>query len=114
MFVDTGFFVTVPARSLLGDLIRRAGGRSIGGPTPGFEPFDLEELAELDPEVYLTTSDSRVTLRRLRSDPRTRRLTAVEEGRFVVLDAALVTTAGPRVADALEEIARALHPDAFR
>jgi iron complex transport system substrate-binding protein len=112
-FVDTGFFVTVPARSLLGDLVRRAGGRSVGGPTPGFEPFDLEELARLDPDVYLTTSDSGVTLRRLRSDPETRGLTAVREGRFVVLDTGLVTSAGPRVAEALEEVARALHPDAF-
>jgi iron complex transport system substrate-binding protein len=114
VFVDTGFFVTVPARSLPGDLVRRAGGRSVGGETPGFEPFDLKRLAELDPEVYLATSDSRVTLRRLRSDTRTRQLTAVREGRFAVLDAGLVTSAGPRVAEALEAIARALHPDAFR
>jgi iron complex transport system substrate-binding protein len=113
-FVDTGFFVTVPARSLLGDLVRRAGGRSIGGPNPGFEPFDVKKLAELDPDVYLATSDSGVTLGRLRSDPRTRRLTAVREGRFIVLDAGLVTSAGPRVAEALETVARALHPDAFR
>lgn len=113
VFVDTGFFVTVPARSLLGDLVRRAGGRSVGGPTPGFEPFDLDELARLDPDVYLATSDSRVTLKRLREDPRTRMLTAVREGRFVVLDAALVTSAGPQVPAALEAVARALHPDAF-
>jgi iron complex transport system substrate-binding protein len=113
VFVDTGFFVTVPANSLLGDLVRRAGGQSIGGPTPGFEPFDIQELKRLDPEVYLATSDSRVTLRRLRSDPRTRGLTAVQEGRVVVLDAGLVTVAGPRVAEALEAVAEALHPDAF-
>jgi iron complex transport system substrate-binding protein len=113
VFVDTGFFVTVPVRSLLGDLVRRAGGRSVGGPTPGFEPFDLDELARLDPDVYLTTSDSRVTLERLRGDPRTRGLSAIRAGRFVVLDAALVTTAGPEVAEALEAVARALHPDAF-
>jgi iron complex transport system substrate-binding protein len=114
VFVDTGFFVTVPSRSLLGDLVRRAGGRSVAGPNPGFEPVDAEKLVARDPEVYLTTSDSGVTLRRLRQDPRTRRLTAVREGRFVVLDASLVTLAGPRVSEALEAVARALHPDAFR
>jgi iron complex transport system substrate-binding protein len=112
-FVDTGFFVTVPARSLLGDLVTRAGGRSVGGPTPGFEPFDLDELLELDPAVYLATSDSRVTLRRLRTHPKTRRLSAVREGRFVVLNADLVTSAGPRVSEALAAVARALHPNAF-
>jgi iron complex transport system substrate-binding protein len=112
-FVDTGFFVTVPARSLLGDLVIRAGGRSVGGPTPGFEPFDLDELLELDPDVYLATSDSRVTLRRLRAHPKTRRLSAVREGRFVVLEADLVTSAGPRVPEALAAVARALHPNAL-
>jgi cobalamin transport system substrate-binding protein len=111
-FVDTGFFVTVPARSLLGDLVTRAGGRSVGGPTPGFEPFDLDELLRLDPDVYLATSDSRVTLRRLRANPRTRRLSAVREGRFAVLDVDLVTSAGPRIAEALAAVAEALHPDA--
>ncbi len=114
VFVDTGFFVTVPARSLLGDLVRRAGGRSVGGPTPGFEPFDVAELVRLDPDVYIATSDSGVTLRRLRANDQTRELTAVREGRFVVLDASLVTAAGPRVAEALRAVARALHPDALR
>jgi hypothetical protein len=33
--------------------------------------------------------------------------------RYVELRADLVTRAGPRVAAALEEVARALHPDAF-
>jgi iron complex transport system substrate-binding protein len=113
VFVDTGFFVTVPTRSLLGDLVRRAGGRSVAGPTPGFEPFDLGELVRLDPDVYLATSDSRVTLRRLRENPKTRRLTAVREGRFAILDVNLLTSAGPRVAKALETVARELHPDAF-
>jgi iron complex transport system substrate-binding protein len=111
-FIDTGFFVTVPARSLLGDLVTRAGGRSVGGSTPGFEPFDLDELLQLDPDVYLATSDSRVTLRRLRANPKTRRLSAVREGRFSVLDVDLVTSAGPRIAQALAAVARALHPDA--
>jgi iron complex transport system substrate-binding protein len=112
VFVDTGFFVTVPASSLLGDLVQRAGGQSVSGPTPGFEPFDLDELVRLDPDVYLATSDSRVTLRRLRANRKTRRLTAVRERRFAVLDVDLVTSAGPRVPEALEEVARALHPDA--
>ena len=59
VFVDTGFFVTVPRRSLLGDLIRRARGRSVAGARPGLEPFPLARLARLDPDVYLATSDTR-------------------------------------------------------
>jgi iron complex transport system substrate-binding protein len=113
-FVDTGFFVTVPLRSLLGDLVARARGESVAGDTPGGEPFPVNRVRRLDPEVYLATSDSRVTLRSLRRDPRTARLTAVEEGRVRVLPSDLVQRAGPYVAAALERVARALHPDVFR
>jgi iron complex transport system substrate-binding protein len=111
-FVDTGFFITIPQRSLLGDLIRRARGESVAGAAPGPEPFSLSRLRQLDPDVYLATSESRVTLRRLRADPRTAELTAVRRGRFVLLPSDLVLRPGPRIARALERVARALHPDA--
>lgn len=113
-FVDTGFFVTVPLRSLLGDLIVRANGESIAGETPGVDPVPLSRILRLDPDVYLATSDSRVTLRSLRDDPRARKLTAVEEGDVRVLPSDLVQRAGPNVAQALERVAKALHPDAFQ
>jgi iron complex transport system substrate-binding protein len=113
-FVDTGFFATVPLRSLLGDLVVRARGESVAGDTPGAEPIPVARLRRLDPEVYLTTSNSGVNLRTLRDDPRTAQLTAVENGRVVVLPSDLVQHPGPYVAQALERVARALHSDAFR
>lgn len=112
-FVDTGFFITIPERSLLGDLIRRARGESIAGAAPGPDPFPVSRLRSLDPEVYLATTESRVTLRSLRADRRTARLEAVRTGSFAVLPSDLVLRPGPRVGKALEAVARALHPDAF-
>jgi ABC-type Fe3+-hydroxamate transport system substrate-binding protein len=41
-------------------------------------------------------------------------LAAVRRKRVVIVPANLVTRAGPRVAQGLEAIARALHPDAFQ
>jgi iron complex transport system substrate-binding protein len=113
-FVDTGFFVSVPRRSLLGDLIVRAQGENVAGDTAGGEPFPVNRLRRLDPEVYLATSASRVSLPSLRQDPRTAKLTAVKEARVRVLPSDLVQRAGPYVGSALERVARALHPDAFR
>ena len=113
-FVDTGFFATVPDHSLLGDLVREARGHSVGGPSPEpGEPFDLNRLARLNPQVYLATSDSGTSLASLRKNPKTRRLAAVRAGRFGVLPARLVEP-GPQVAAGLEAVARLLHPDAFR
>lgn len=113
-FVDTGFFISIPDRSLLGDLIRRAQGDSVAGSTDGGEPFALGRLRRLDPDVYLATSDSRVRLTALRANQQTARLKAVSEGRFAVLSSDLVNRAGPRIGAALEQVAQALHPDAFR
>lgn len=113
VFVDTGFFIPVSDRTLLGWLVSRAKGRNVAGGESGLGPFDLTELGRFDPDVYVALSDSGTTLEKLRRDPRTRDLRAVRDGRFVELDAGLVTRPGPRVADAYAAVAKALHPDAF-
>jgi iron complex transport system substrate-binding protein len=112
-FVDTGFFIPVPERSLLGDLVRRAGGRSIAGATPSPEPFPLDRLRRRNPQVYLATSESQVTLEDLRANPETASLRAVRRGRFAIIQSELANRPGPRVGRALEQIAAALYPDAF-
>jgi cobalamin transport system substrate-binding protein len=113
VFVDTGFFITVPDRSLLGDLVAKARGKSVAGPSPGPGPFPLADLTRLNPNVYLATSDSGVTLAALRSNAATGRLKAVRRKRFAIVPVALVTRPGPRIVEGLEAVARALHPDAF-
>lgn len=113
-FVDRGFFITISDDSLLGDLVRRARGTNIAAEGAGLGPFPLAELRAEDPDVYLATSDSGVTLESLRRNPKTSALAAVRDGRVIILPFDLVTRAGPRVAEALEAVALALHPDAFR
>ena len=112
-FVDTGFFIPVPERSLLGDLVRRAGGRSIAGATPSPEPFPVNRLRRRNPQVYLATSESQVMLEDLRANPETASLRAVRRGRFAIIQSELANRPGPRVGRALEQIAAALYPDAF-
>lgn len=113
VFVDTGFFITVSDRSLLGDLVKRAKGASVAGPSPGPGPYPLADLRDANPQFFLATSDSDTTLESLRANPVTADLAAVRKERVVIVPANLVTRAGPRVAQGLEAIARALHPDAF-
>lgn len=112
-FVDRGFFITASNRSLLGNLVQRAHGTNVAGEYAGLGPFPIAQLRKADPDVYLTTSDSDVTLASLEQDPQTRKLRAVADGRVEVVPTDLVTRAGPRIAKALETVAAALHPDAF-
>ena len=113
VFVDEGGFTTVPAQSLLGDLVREARGTSVAGASPEQGPFPVTRLAKLDPQAFIATSDSGTTLAKLRASAATKKLRAVHDGRFGVLQARLAAP-GPKVGAALEEIARILHPDAFR
>jgi ABC-type Fe3+-hydroxamate transport system substrate-binding protein len=108
-FVDTGGFATISSRTLLGDLIELAHGKSVAGASPEQGPFPVQRLFELDPDVYLATAGSGRTLHELRDRAGVRRLQAVRSGRFAVLpeDA---TIAGPQVGEALEQVARILHP----
>jgi ABC-type Fe3+-hydroxamate transport system substrate-binding protein len=110
-FVDDGSFSTISTRSLLGDLIREAHGRSVAGASPEQGPFPIARLLQLDPEVYLATPGSGETLKSLRAAAATRRLRAVRTGRFDVLPAE-AAVAGPHVAQSLEQVAKILHPDA--
>jgi iron complex transport system substrate-binding protein len=112
-FVDLGDFATVGSRTLLGDLVTEARGKDVAGPSPEQGPFPLGRLARLDPHAYVATADSGTSLKRLRADPHTKRLTAVRSGRFGVVRDSLLQP-GPQVGTALEQIARILHPDAFR
>ena len=113
VFVDTGDFSTVSTRSLLGDLIREAHGRSVAGPSPEPGPFPLRRLVQLDPEVYIATSDSGRTLEELPTGAGTKRLSAVRNKRFGIVSMTAAAP-GPKVGEALAEVARILHPDAFR
>lgn len=108
-FVDDGDLSTISSRSLLGDLIAEAHGRSVAGASPEQGPFPLQRLKELDPDFYLATAGSGRTLRQLRSHPGTRALRAIKTGHFAVLPEE-ATAAGPAVGMALVEVARILHP----
>jgi iron complex transport system substrate-binding protein len=113
VFVDTGLMTTVPDQSLIGSVLSEAHARNVAGGEAAAGPVDPTELARLDPDVYVVTADTMTTLADLRKNPATRRLRAVREGRFVVLDQDLLAP-GPRIVDGLDQVARLLHPDAFR
>jgi iron complex transport system substrate-binding protein len=114
VFVDTGFFITVPKRSLLGDLVRIAKGESIAGASPGQGPFPVKDIVEANPDVYLATSDAGVTVASLSEQDGLRTIKAVRKHRVEVVPAGLVTRPGARIGNGLIAVARALHPDAFR
>ena len=100
--------ITIGAKSFITDLINRAGGRSISEGLAGDYPqYSLETAVAKRPEViFLETGDSDLPAR-LRETP------AGRSGRVFHIDDNLLLRPGPRIVDALEEMARKLHPEVF-
>jgi ABC-type Fe3+-hydroxamate transport system substrate-binding protein len=111
VFVDSGGYSTISTRTLLGDLIELAHGKSVAGASPEQGPFPVTRLRELDPDAYLATAGSGVTLKELRARAGVKRLRAVRSGHFAILPPE-ATVPGPQVGDALEQVERILHADA--
>jgi len=99
------------------DLIRIAGGANIAESARGKHPrYSMEEVIAQDPQVIILSSMKS-------KDPLTdqrqwwdqwKEISAVRSGSIYVIDADLILRPSPRIVDGLGEIARAIHPEAFK
>jgi iron complex transport system substrate-binding protein len=105
---------TVGPDTFIGDLLSRAGCRSVSaGARSDYPQWSVEDLVRQDPEVYLVSSESGATPKAVASRPGFDAVAAITAGRVIPIDADLVSRPGPRVVEGLRLVARALHPEAF-
>jgi len=105
---------TVGPDTFIGDLLARAGCRSVSARAKSDYPqWSVEDLVRQDPQVYLVSSESGASPKAVASRPGFDAVAAIAAGRVVPIDADLVSRPGPRVVDGLRLLARALHPEAF-
>ncbi len=95
-------------------VIQRAGGINVVKSPAKIVRMGQEGLFQLDPEVYVVQQGA-MNKNPLHPDrrPRYRLLRAVRKGRVLVVDDQIFSRAGPRVVDAVEELALFLFPDRF-
>lgn len=104
---------TAGQKTFINDMIELAGGENIGAKAEGSYPeFDVEVLIEENPEVYIlpSTSDP-AAIEGLSERPGYEDIQAIKEDNIHIIDGDMVARPGPRIVDALEEIAKAIHPD---
>jgi iron complex transport system substrate-binding protein len=105
--------VVVGRGSFLDELLSRAQALNVvrdGGPWP---KLGLEQIADLDPDVIIDASSAMGTPTRITPDaPGWREVRGVRLGRVIVMSDPRVLRPGPRVAEGLAVLARALHPGA--
>ena len=95
-------------------LIDRAGGHNIAADIEGYPQLSLEQVVAADP-AFIILGDARygITPESIAQRPGWESLSAVKDGHVVPFNDDLVSRPGPRLVDALEELAKLLRPELF-
>jgi iron complex transport system substrate-binding protein len=109
---------TCGKESFLNDLVKKARGMNIAGNiTRKWLNYNREHLIHEDPEVIIILSKSKKdflkTKKWIKNEAHLEGTQAVDADRIYFLDENLATRQGPRLIEALEELARLLHPQCF-
>jgi len=98
--------------TLQNDVIVRAGGINAFAGRNGWVTVSLEEFRAINPDIILVNGGNGMgkkgpdaILETFQNDPRYAALTAVHEGHIYAVDADIISRPGPRIVDAVEEIA---------
>jgi iron complex transport system substrate-binding protein len=96
-------------------LIARAGGSNIASDIDGYPQMSLEQVVAADP-AFIILGDARygVTPESIAQRPGWADLSAVKNGHVVPFNDDLVSRPGPRLVDALEELAKLIRPEMFQ
>lgn len=102
--------------SFMDELISLSGGINIANDAEGgYANYDLESVIEKDPQVYLTSNDlPEKTKESISNRPGYEEITAIKEGNVYLLDGNITSRPGPRIVEALEIVAKTIHPEIFK
>lgn len=114
--VWTDPIITTGPHTFLADALRHAGADSVITAEQDWPQINIEEILRQQPD-YLVFSgthpeDPQSTINELRKRPGWSSLEAVRAGHFAIVSDALSRPA-PRLVDAIEDLARQLHPELF-
>jgi cobalamin transport system substrate-binding protein len=114
--VWTDPLISIGRNTFIADALRHAGAQSVVDTAAEWPRINLEEIIRLQPEFLVFASahagDTQHDIEALRLRPGWRELQALRNGRIVVISDAINRPA-PRMVDAIEQLARALHPESF-
>lgn len=103
---------TATKETFIAQMIEMAGGQNAANDSEGWK-YSLEKLVEKDPHILVCSKyfDSKAGIQAANGY---KDLTAIKEGRLYEMDNNMLDRQGPRLADGLFELAKIVHPDAFK
>jgi iron complex transport system substrate-binding protein len=108
--------ITVGPGSFIHHMIGVAGGVNVAAQaTVPYPRLSMETVLKEDPEVLVFPTGSAEAVSRSEQEQwrRWTSLSAVKQGRFREVPSNLLNRPGPRIVEGLEELAKAIHPEAF-
>jgi iron complex transport system substrate-binding protein len=108
---------TAGDRTFIGAILTLLKAKNVAsGSTTDFPQLTAEAVIARDPEVIFlaNASSGGQSLETLKRRPGWSSISAVREGKVYPIDPNIGTRPGPRIVEALEELARLLYPDRFR
>jgi len=101
------------SQSFIHNMLEAAGGSNIAAvKSERYYTYSVEQLLKENPEVYIINNHSH-TPEDIKNRTGYQALNAVQNDRVYAIEDDLISRAGPRVILGLEQIARAIHPEAF-
>jgi iron complex transport system substrate-binding protein len=114
--VWTDPLISIGRGTFIADALRHAGARSVVDTATEWPRVNLEEIVRLQPEyvvfAWAHAGDAQQEIDALRKRPGWRDLDAFRSGKVVIISDAINRPA-PRMVDAVEQLAHALHPESF-
>lgn len=107
--------IAAGAGSFINELISLSNANNIAEKAEGQYPeYSVEMLIEENPEVYLVSEgDPEKTEDSIKNRPGYESIKAIRQNNIYFLDANITSRPGPRIIEALELVAKSIHPDMF-
>ena len=107
--------VSIGTDTFIHELIVRAGGQNVAAGTTAYPRFSREQVLAFSPEVFIITSMARdAVFEKVKKDwSRWPNMPAVRDQRIHLVDSDVFDRPSPRLVDALELLAKLIHPELF-
>ena len=107
---------TAASGTFIDELIQKAGGSNIARDLVGWPQMNQEAVIERNPQVIIVgySEDQPELLTAVQNETLFEQIDAFKHERIYTIDTNIVSRTGPRIVDALEEMAKIIHSEIFK
>lgn len=98
--------------TFINQIIEMAGGKNAASDVKGWK-YSVEKLVEKNPDLLICSKFDN-SKEGIKTTPGYKDLNAVKNDKLYEIDSNLLNRQGPRIADGLEQMAKIIHPEAFK